>query len=261
MAYETIKATETYRQFARYYDGYVQRFTQDFAMYGAFCQPNQRILEVGCGTGRVLRGLLARGCQATGVDISEEMLKIARQRLAPFERTGQLRLLNHDLLTKPLTGAFDRVFVTFYTFNYFLDTPERFFSNLRSSLADKAMLLIDLFVPTSRAASESEAEWHQHDFEMDGRRILVNDRRYVAQHLETRTQIYDENGQTTEITTTRRYFSPAEMRDLLTAAGFRHIEFSTTYDPNAFASEMPQEPLTTHFVVKASCCSQYSIIH
>ena len=251
MAYETITVMETYRQFARYYDGYVQRFTQDFAMYGAFCQSNQRVLEVGCGTGRVLRYLLERGCQVMGVDISEEMLGIARQRLAAFEQRGQLRLLNHDLLAQPLTGAFDRVFVTFYTFNYFIDAPERFFSNLRSSLADGAILLIDLFVPTSRAASESEADWHQHDFEMDGRRIIVNDRRYITHNLETRTQIYDENGQTTEITTTRRYFSPAEMRGLLTHAGFGRIEFSTTYDPNAFAADMAPEPLTTHFVVKA----------
>lgn len=251
MAHETIKATETYRQFARYYDGYVQRFTQDLPMYGAFCQPEDRILEVGCGTGRVLRYLLERGCQVTGVDISAEMLDIARQRLAAFEQAGQLRLLNHDLLIQPLTGTFDRVFVTFYTFNYFLDAPERFFSNLRSALADRAILLIDLFVPTSRDASESEAEWHQHEFEMDGRRIIVNDRRYVTRNLETRTQIYDENGQTTEITTTRRYFSPAEMRDLLNAAGFRQIEFSTTYHPNGFAAAMPAEPLPVHVVVKA----------
>lgn len=252
MAYETITAMETYRQFARYYDGYVQRFTQDFAMYGAYCQPEDRILEVGCGTGRVLRYLLGRGCQVTGVDISGEMLEIAHQRLAAFERAGQLRLRNHDLLNRPLTGAFDCVFVTFYTFNYLIDAPERFFSNLRSALADRAILLIDLFVPTSRAASESEAEWHQHDFEMDGRRIVVNDRRYVVHNRETRTQIYEDGERVTEITTTRRYFSPTEMRDLLMSAGFQQIEFSTSYDPSEFADTMSIEPLTSHFVVKAS---------
>jgi len=255
MVRETMTAADTYRQFARYYDGYVQRFTHDLAMYGALCQPEDRILEVGCGTGRVLRYLLERGCRVTGMDISDEMLEIAHQRLAAFERAGQVQLLNHDLLNRPMTGMFDRVLVTFYTFNYFLDAPERFFSNLRSSLTDRAIVLLDLFVPTSRAASESEAEWHQHEFEMDGRRIVVKDRRYVAQQRETRTQVYEEGGHATEITTTRRYFSPAEMRDLLTNSGFECIEFSAAYDPNAFAAAMLQEPLTTHFIVKASGCS------
>ncbi len=251
MAHDTINATETYRQFARYYDGYVQRFTHDLAMYGAFCQPNHRILEVGCGTGRVLRYLLERGCRVTGVDISEEMLELARQKLAEFERTGQVRLLCHDILKQPLAGEFDRVLVTFYTFNYFLDAPERFLSNLRPSLAENAALILDLFVPNSRATSESEAEWHQHAFEIEGRQITLNDKRYVINHRETRTQVYEEAGHTTEITTTRRYFSPSEIRDLLANAGFGQIEFSTDYDQNTFAAAMPPEPLTTHFVVKA----------
>lgn len=251
MVRETIKARDTYRQFARYYDGYVQRFTSDLAMYGAFCQPEHRILEVGCGTGRVLRYLLERGCRITGIDISEEMLEIARQRLESFETSGQLSLGCHDLLTQPLTGTFDRVLVTFYTFNYFLNAPERFFSHLRPVLAGNAALLIDLFVPTARAASEAEAEWHQQAFEMDGRQILMKDRRYVSHNFETRTQIYQENGQTTEITTTRHYFSPSEMQELLLSAGFEQIEFSTSYDPDAFTADLPPEPLTTHFVVKA----------
>ena len=251
MVRETMKATDTYRQFARYYDGYVQRFTYDLAMYGAFCQPEHRILEVGCGTGRVLRYLLERGCRITGIDISEEMLEIARQRLESFETSGQLSLCCHDLLTQPFTGRFDRVLVTFYTFNYFLNAPDRFFSHLRPALADKAALMIDLFVPTARAASEAEAEWHQQAFEMEGRQILMKDRRYISHNLETRTQIYQESGQTTEITTTRRYFSPSEMRELLLTAGFEQIEFSTSYDPGAFTTDLPSEPLRTHFVVKA----------
>lgn len=39
----------------------------------------QRLLDVGCGTGHHLRELRARGFQVSGVDGSEEMLKVARR--------------------------------------------------------------------------------------------------------------------------------------------------------------------------------------
>lgn len=40
------------------------------------------ILEIGCGTGRVTLALAAAGHAITGIDISENMLKIARKKLA-----------------------------------------------------------------------------------------------------------------------------------------------------------------------------------
>jgi len=40
----------------------------------------ERALDVGCGTGRVTRMLAARAKQVTGIDISAEMLRVARQR-------------------------------------------------------------------------------------------------------------------------------------------------------------------------------------
>jgi SAM-dependent methyltransferase len=39
-----------------------------------------RLLEVGCGGGLLLRDALARGAEATGIDHSEDMVKLARER-------------------------------------------------------------------------------------------------------------------------------------------------------------------------------------
>lgn len=40
-----------------------------------------RVLDVGCGTGRLIGALAERGVDATGVDISPEMLAVARRKL------------------------------------------------------------------------------------------------------------------------------------------------------------------------------------
>ena len=42
--------------------------------------PDDRLLDVGCGGGLLLRDALATGARATGVDHSDEMVKLARER-------------------------------------------------------------------------------------------------------------------------------------------------------------------------------------
>lgn len=45
-------------------------------------RPGETVLDVGCGTGRYVQWLLASGLEAYGVDLSEDMLAVARERLA-----------------------------------------------------------------------------------------------------------------------------------------------------------------------------------
>jgi ubiquinone/menaquinone biosynthesis C-methylase UbiE len=65
-----------YQQTAQFYDlvnsrGYVEA---DIPFYKKIIQPQSRILEVGCGTGRVAIELAKHGCDVTGIDLSEWML-------------------------------------------------------------------------------------------------------------------------------------------------------------------------------------------
>jgi 2-polyprenyl-3-methyl-5-hydroxy-6-metoxy-1,4-benzoquinol methylase len=48
-------------------------------------QTGDRLLEVGCGGGLLLRDALATGASATGVDHSEEMVSLARERAPDAE--------------------------------------------------------------------------------------------------------------------------------------------------------------------------------
>jgi SAM-dependent methyltransferase len=62
-----------------------------------------RVLDAGCGTGRVAIRLAELGYDVAGVDLDESMLEVAR------ERAPQLRWLAGDLATIDLGESFDLV--------------------------------------------------------------------------------------------------------------------------------------------------------
>ena len=52
----------------------------------------ERVLEIGVGTGRIARPLIAAGVPLTGVDISSEMMGRLREQLPPRQRCPELVL-------------------------------------------------------------------------------------------------------------------------------------------------------------------------
>jgi SAM-dependent methyltransferase len=67
-----------------------------------------RVLDVGCGSGRVGEHVLDAGAREyVGVDFSEPMLELARERLARFE--PKTKLVQGDFLEVALEGPFEVV--------------------------------------------------------------------------------------------------------------------------------------------------------
>jgi SAM-dependent methyltransferase len=90
-------------------------FTLDLAFVDEHCPHPGRLLDLGCGTGRLLVHRARRGDQALGIDLSPEMLAVARERA----RTDQLpisliRANIADLSALP-DGTFDHVACLFST--------------------------------------------------------------------------------------------------------------------------------------------------
>ena len=67
-------------------------------------EPGQRALEIGCGSGRICLRLGEYGVQTIGVDISEEMLQRARQKMERADITDRV-----DLILIGLNPTEDRV--------------------------------------------------------------------------------------------------------------------------------------------------------
>jgi SAM-dependent methyltransferase len=79
------------------------------------------VLELGCGTGTMTRRMAAKGYDMIGIDLSEEMLSLARQRSAGME--DGILYLCQDMREFELYGTVAAVFCVCDSINYML-TPE-----------------------------------------------------------------------------------------------------------------------------------------
>ena len=233
-------------QYARFYDLYASGFARDLPVYldvaAKYAPP---LLEIGCGTGRLLRGFAREGHEAVGVDVSRDMLAVARERLG--EDGDRVRLAHHDFRARPLSERFHAVLVSLHAFNYLIEIEEQrlFLRHLRRSMASPARVLFDLAVPLSMLRPELSGQWRLIEREVAGTRISVRDRReMLTPLLERRTQYFSvDAAPEAEMVTHRRYVTPASLRDLLAEAGFEHIVWFENYDPStACAIQLGDRP-------------------
>src|SRR5579864_8246244 len=88
---------------------------------------NPRVLDVGCGSGRIGEFVLEAGAeQYVGVDFAEPMIELAQARLARFG--DRVQLLIDDFLSVPLAGDFD-VILALGLFDY-LANPQDFLTRM-----------------------------------------------------------------------------------------------------------------------------------
>lgn len=70
--------------------------------------PGAHVLELGVGTGRIAHPLAAAGCRVTGVDLSAEMLRVARASGEAAQIVRPLQVVRGDIAALPFAdGAFD----------------------------------------------------------------------------------------------------------------------------------------------------------
>jgi SAM-dependent methyltransferase len=82
-----------------------------------------RVLDVGCGSGRIGEFVLQAGASHyVGVDFSEPMIELAQARLERFSE--RVQLITDDFLTAPIEGRFEVVLAVGF-FDYIAE-PERF---------------------------------------------------------------------------------------------------------------------------------------
>ena len=93
-----MSTTESYEYTARYYDaayGELSAQRADIAFYQELAvQSGGPVLELGCGTGRTLLPIAARGLACTGVDLSPAMLDQFRRK--PGAATVELCCARRD---------------------------------------------------------------------------------------------------------------------------------------------------------------------
>jgi SAM-dependent methyltransferase len=85
--------------------------TYEEALCHVSLAPGQRVLDVGCGVGAVLRLVAQRGGEPYGIDASEELIEFARKRLPDADlRVGEMEALPYDDDTFDLVTGFNSFF-------------------------------------------------------------------------------------------------------------------------------------------------------
>ncbi|WP_375445303.1 class I SAM-dependent DNA methyltransferase [uncultured Fibrella sp.] len=115
--------TKLYSDLAYLYDALYQTFIDydaEFSLY-QHCfnsDTTNTVLEIGCGSGHLANRFVAAGYEYVGVDISSQMLNLARQRCptAHFEQA--------DMRTLQLGRTFDAVLITARSLSYILTNAD-----------------------------------------------------------------------------------------------------------------------------------------
>ena len=122
-----------YNEFAYFYDEFNGEADYD-ALYGYITDELKAhgitdgiLADLGCGTGDLTLMLTQAGYDVIGIDRSEEMLSVLREKADELGLTGRLLLLKQDLLDLDLYGTIRAAVSTFDTYSHI--GPQENFEN------------------------------------------------------------------------------------------------------------------------------------
>ena len=141
---------------AKFYDHETHSFRQDMPFYddipfyvGYAQECTGEVLELACGTGRILIPIARQGVTVTGLDASAEMLKIAEEKkqALPQDAAARIRLVHGDMKAFDLEQTYGLIIIAFRSFQCLLTKQEQSacLTCIRQHLENGGLLLLDLF--------------------------------------------------------------------------------------------------------------------
>ncbi|MFV9507888.1 MAG: class I SAM-dependent methyltransferase [Oscillochloridaceae bacterium umkhey_bin13] len=242
----------TYDPFARYYDADFQHYRDDLPFLLELARRTDGpMLELMCGTGRVLLPLAEAGYTLTGVDSSPAMLALARQHLAEAALSERVTLLEGDVRDLALPNhQFGLALIAVNSFMHLEHVRDQLacLSNTRRALTRRGLLVIDLFNPDPYEISREDGRLVlDREYQLDGCQVqkfvaIESDAAMQQSHV---TYLYDETdaeGRLTRRTMrfTMRWLYRFELEHLLARAGFTLRNLYGSYDLDEFGSGSPR---------------------
>ena len=246
--------SSAYASLARTYDLQHNLYTPDIPMYEHLAKqhaPNQPILEIGCGTGRVLIPLAQAGFEIVGVDNSPEMLAIGRERLRGAAASPgaalKAELIEADALSFDLGCRFGFAFIALNTFLHNLnqDSQLQTLRNAHKHLLPGGSLVIDL-PPNDELMHQPDDGEYQFEAAMIDPATQTRIDKFVASEIFWAMQeqalsyklVEGEREQT--VTFRLRHVFKHEMELLLTLSGFAQPEWFGDYDLSPYVDDSPR---------------------
>jgi SAM-dependent methyltransferase len=205
------------------------------------------VLELACGTGRILQPIAEAGLPATGIDLAPGMLAEAKRKAA-----GRVspRYIEGDMRRFHLDERFALIFIANNSLCHLLDIAsfEACMACVREHLAAGGRFVVDVFVPHLRFLLADPSERYpltEYD-DPDGRgRVVVTQQsryNYVTQVNEVRTfQKFPDQSVEIEGSLDMRMYFPQELQALLRYNGFRLVASLGGYGGEPLDSRSPRQ--------------------
>ena len=226
-----------------YYDAIHQQLTDDIPLLVEIAQQqNGPILELGCGTGRLLVPLAETNLPLTGLDNADAMLAVAQPRIESFDN---VELVSADMTQFSLNKQLGLCIISYNTLTH-LNTSQivSTLKCIKHHLSADGLLLIDTINPFMLAAIddqdsfEPEAEFND---PQSGAPILQS-ARYQTDHANQAVTIewlYEnqDSGESVSAETTHNYHYPHLLQMLLNEQSYSIETIYGDYDKTPFDEE------------------------
>ncbi len=215
------------------------------------------VLEVGCGTGRVLIPTARAGISITGLDLSDHMLDVCREALIeePELVQNQVKLEQGDMRDFCLGKKFALVTTPFRPFQHLITIEDQIkcLENIQNHLEPGGTFILDIFNPSLAGITAdnlgqetgAEPEFTTPEGIKVRRFNKTNQRDHLKQVIDVELIYYltHPNGQEERIVHAfqMRYLFRYEAEHLLARCGFEVLDVFADYHKNPLGSNYPGE--------------------
>lgn len=232
------------KKYAEYYDkfnagknyekevDFIENVLRKFGVHG------KKILDLGCGTGLHEKEFFDRGYEVSGLDLSPEMIEIAKK------RNPSCKFFVGDMSGFELNEKFDAVITMFSAMGYLTENSQikNFFESAKKHLKEDGLLVLDVWnglgvmneLPTSRekSADIGNLKITRRSFPDLDSKNHVNNVRFNVNVFENGNLVddYDENHQV-------RFFFPQELKKYGEDAGFELLHLCPSYEIDSNLTE------------------------
>lgn len=225
---------KVYEDMAGFYDlVYYDAYDVDFYLLEAR-NAKGPVLEVACGTGRILLRLLREGIDATGIDIAENMLAVLKEKAQAMGLKPDVR--KADMRDFRIDRKFRLIIVPYRSFLHLLTESDRkkALLNFMDHLEKGGRLILHSYEPSQEDIERTGGYQHyeSEDVERDGVRCHLDwyldyDRKAGIGHYRI---VITKDGKEHRFDMDLAFMQPNEMKTLMQGCGYKDVRSCCGFD-------------------------------
>jgi SAM-dependent methyltransferase len=244
---------------AEYYDHVVPyQNRSDISFYiDAAAESGSPVLELGCGTGRVMIPIARSGIEIVGIDSSSHMLEVCHKRLASESKEVQNRieLVQADMRSFSLNQTFTLITTPFRSFQHLLTANDQIscIETAYRHLKEGGRLILDVFNPWLEFLTRERLD---EEFGEEPPFVMTDGREVIRKHRNTEIDRFNQivyaeliyyvsypDGREDRLVHSfpMRYLFRYEAQHLLERGGFECEDLYADYNRSPFGTKYPGE--------------------